>query len=465
MLNNSPDHYRTNPADWSAAALLAVDPEIRISVKGFLLGAALATYAAAALFIYILRDTPWVGLTLANVVFCLLLVLLTPSKARWLFLVYPIIISILGNLYPTPFTEVGDGPAYESVVQQYFDTFTGTFYWNSWVFQDQILTTFKNGSFGILPFYFLPEYLFSSPLPTDYFLWQSVWHVGLVALAATLARLWGVLEPRHFLPIFLFAIIGPSFLDLLSAPTRHVLTFFGVLLFFISYLAVRRSVSPVRVAGLGLAVVIILISKAPLMLPAFLFVLVDLTFIDRRLSKFRLILIGGALVLGFALLGGYLLTQTRNYMTGIAMDDVGSMGFLTKIPVIGLLAKFVFALLAPFPWSKASFFVETLYGGNWLAFLAHVGSSLFGVYFFVILALRWRMIVAHPNIEFRQTVAFGAIMSLSIIAGATSFHVYLLIYFPFFAVLLAYPRLGVHPLIPVIGVGMIELTMAIAGLR
>lgn len=427
-----------------------------------ILGAALFAYVLAGLSIYTLRDSPWTGLLLANVILCLLLVFLIPSKARWLVLAYPVIISISSQLFVTPFTELGDGPAYDAVVRQYFDTLTGVFDWNAWVFQDDILANFKNASFGILPFYYIPERLFVSPSPSDYYLWQSAIHIGLVGIILVLIRFWRVLEKRHFVPMVLFSAIGPSFLDLGAAPTRHVFTFFGVFLFFVSYMALQRALTPGKIIAISASVLIILISKAPLMLPALIFVLLDLLVLNRHVSKFNLLYIGSALVLGFAYLGRFLFTQTGNYLTGIAIDDVGGMGYLTKVPIIGPIAKFVFALLAPFPWSKAGYFIEFTYGGNWLLFLVHVGSSLFGIYFFITIALRWRALISHPDMELRQILSYGCIMSLSILAGATAFHVYLLIYFPFFAVLLSYPKLGVHPVMPILAVGALELAMAIA---
>jgi hypothetical protein len=461
MLTNHPDRYAIAGFNPPASVMAPNQNAAFDSNWRGILGAALAAYLFAALSIYTLRDSPWIGLLLANVALCLLLAFLIPSKARWLVLAYPVIISLSSQLYITPFTELGDGPAYDSIVHQYFDTLSGVFDWNSWVFQDELLTNFKNASLGILPLYYIPERLFSSPDPSEYYLWQSTLHIGLVGIILVLIRFWNTLEKRHFVPMILFAAIGPSFFDLGASPTRHVVTFFGIFLFFVSYISLQRSLTPGKIIGIGASVFLILISKAPLMLPALLFVLVDLLIFNKRVSKFNFLYVGAALILGFWYLGRFLFTQTGAYLTGIAQDDVGGMGYLTRVPLIGPFVKFVLALLAPFPWSKAGYFIEYTYGGNWLLFLAHVGSSLCGIYFFVIVALRWRALIGHADIELRQTLTFGCIMSLSILAGASAFHAYLLIYFPFFAILLAYPKLGVHPLIPVVAVGALELAMAV----
>jgi hypothetical protein len=463
MLRDYPGRYALAGPGRPPSATIAGKPGAPDPAWRSVLGAALLAYALAGLFIYALRDSPWTGLLLANVTLCLLLVFLIPSGARWLVLAYPVIISISSQLFVIPFTELGDGPAYDSVVRQYFDTLTGVFDWNSWVFQDDLLTSFKNSSPGILPFFYLPERLFLLPSPADYYLWQSTIHIGLVGLIAIIIRVWNALSRRHFVPMILFSAMGPSFFDLGAAPTRHEFTFFGIFLFFISYVSVQRSLTPAKVISLISAVLIILISKAPLMLPVLLFVILDLVVINPKLSKFRFLYIGAALVFGFAYLGRFLLSQTGSYLTGIASDTSGSMGYLTRVPVIGLVAKFIFAILAPFPWAKANYFIETYYGGNWLLFLAHVGSSLFGVYFFIIIALRWRAILSHPDTELRQILCYGVVMSSSVLAGATAFHTYILIYFPFFAALLSYPKLAVHPMTPLLAVGALELAMALAG--
>ena len=67
---------------------------------------------------------------------------------------------------------------------------------------------------------------------------------------------------------------------------------------------------------------------------------------------------------------------------------------------------------------------------------------------------------AEPDLK--RCVAFGLIMSLSILQGATGFHVYILIYFPFLAPLFAYRQLLVSPLLPIGFVLVLEGVMAVA---
>lgn len=153
------------------------------------------------------------------------------------------------------------------------------------------------------------------------------------------------------------------------------------------------------------------------------------------------------------------------YQTTLDYEETGKLGAATfsglaQLPIIGWVVKYVYALLAPFPWSEAPFFIAGTYAGNGLLFFMHVLSSLAGLYLILVVILRWRAIWACDT-ELKQMITYGVIMSLSILKGAVGFHSYLLIYFPMFAPLLIIRRFRINPLMPVGFVVFLEMIVLV----
>lgn len=420
-------------------------------------------FIASAIFIAFFVETPRIGILLADATLCLLLAISIRSRFSGLFLLHPALILFSSILFSEPFTSLGDGEAYDAVVKQYIDTSTGTLILTSWVFENDIFSVLKTASFGILPTIFIPEYIFGSSDHEVYYLWQATFHTALVSVAVTLARVWRALDMRHLTPIALYSVMGPSFFDLGATPTRHFVTYFGMLLFLVSYLAIRNRFSLGRALGMTSAISVILLSKAVLIGLVLVFVLTDQFLLSRKQKKATSLLFKGVAIAGVLASWGFMVEKSQQYSSGIATEGAATFGYLANIPLVGIVFKFIFALLSPFPWRKAGFFIETTYGGNWLLFLSHVGSSLFGTYLFVLLLLRWRSLLRHPNVELRIILLFGVVMSLSILGGATGFHTYLLIYFPFLSTVLAWPKLKIPALLPFTFVAFVEASMLVVG--
>lgn len=399
-----------------------------------------------------------------DVALCIYLSALFRSNARVLFLIHPIIIVIASQLFTTSFLLLGDGPSYEAVVRQYVDTSTASFQIGPLLRQFGLLDFFKYASLGVVPIYLVPDYLFSERSGDIYYLWQNTFHIALTALVVTLARHWDAIEERHLLPMALFAAVSPSVFDILTIPTRHGVTFFGVFLFFVSYLAVCRSFTAGRLAALTMAVLAILISKAPLLLPVLVFMLADHVLISRTDFTWRnAVMVGGALV-SAVLLSGFFVEKTISYFQTISMTGAATFSYTTQLPLIGPIFKYLYAILAPFPWSKARIFVSTGvgYGGNWLLFAMHIASGLIGLYLFMVVIARARVLISADR-GLKRSVAYGLIMSLSILAGATGFSGYLSIYYPFLAPLFAHRELQISLLFPVLFAATLEIFMLVAG--
>ncbi len=406
------------------------------------------------LVLYALPDEPYIAILSIDISLCTYLSSLFKTRHRYLFFLHPLILLISSQLFSTPFLVLGDGVGYKYVVAQYLDMANFTFEPGYLLKTYGLLGFFKYASLGVTPVYSVPEYFFTNPPAEIYYLWQGTFHVALCAVVVSLARSWRTLDGTYLFAIALFSVVSPSFFDLGAAPTRHIMTFFGVFLLLIAHLAVVQKLTITRMVWFAMAVTMILISKAPLLLPYMIFAFIDLCFIKRIKLDMKSYLLLGMLAFGAILIGGYLY-QTILVYEAIGKGGAATFSNYTQLPLIGWLIKYVYALLAPFPWSEAPLFIATTYGGNWLLFFMHTLSALTGLYLFLVVILRWRVILA-SNIELKQMVAYGAIMSLSILKGSTGFHTYLLIYFPMLIPLLTIRKFRINPLIPVVCIVCLE---------
>lgn len=407
-----------------------------------------------------LTEWPVVAILLLDLVLCTYLAILFKSKYKVAFYLHPITLWISSLLFETSFLAAGDGKAYKAVVATYLNSKNLSFNFGNLLQEYGILGFLKYTSLGVVPVFALPEFFFGNPSHTVYYLWQGTFHVALCAIVFTLARTWRVVDEKALFSMALFAVVSPSFFDLGSCPTRYIVLFSGVFLLFIAHLAVVQRTTITRWLWFAVAVLMVLISKAPLMAPYLIFAAIDLIFIRRIRVNAKLILLVGVLAFGVMAIGAYLYESVLRYEE-TAKYGAATFSYLTRLPVIGWVVKYVYALLAPFPWSQASYFIATTYCGNELLFFMHILSSLTGLYLFFVVILKWRAILASDT-ELKQMVAYGLIMSLSILWGAVGFHVYLLIYFPMLAPLLGIKRFRINPLIPIQFAAILEAFMLLA---
>lgn len=417
----------------------------------------LAALGFVVLFIF--ADAPYAAILMLDILLCTYLVSLFKSKYRYIFFLHPLILFISSQLFSTPFLQAGDGEAYRGVVASYLNTRDLTFNISGLFSDFSTLDFFKYTSLGVVPTFAVPEFFFNKPADGVYYVWQGTFHVFLCALVVTLARTWRVLDGKYLYSMALFAVVSPTFFELGTAPTRHLVTFVGVFLLFITHLAVVQRLTVTRAMWFAVAVMLVLISKAPLLAPYMIFVTVDLFFIRRIKLNAKGALFVGLLALGALLMGPYLYDTTLAYeQTG--KEGAATFSGLTQLPIIGWIVKYIYALLAPFPWSEAPTYIATIYAGNGLLFFMHTLSSLTGLYLFSVVIMKWRAILASDT-ELKQMVAFGLIMSLSILKGSTGFHGYLSIYFPLLAPLLAIRRFQINPLLPIGFVVFLEMFMLV----
>jgi hypothetical protein len=392
-----------------------------------------------------MAGTPWMAVLLLDILLCVYLAGMFQSRYRMLFFLHPLILLVSSRMYVTPFLNAGDGDAYVQVVAQYLDT-QNLILDTDWLKGYGLLTSIRYMNMGVAPVLAVPDFFFSNPQSPVYYLWQGTFHTALCAIVITLARAWRIIGKTE--------LLGAS-------PTRHVVTFFGVFLLFAAHLATVQKFTPLRAIWLAAALLVVLVSRPQLLIPYLVFAMVDLFFIRKIKAGWKFGLLALLFVAVAVMARGFVTATFLDY-ENISKIGAGANSGLTRLPVIGWAVKYVFALLAPFPWSKAPFFVATIYSGNWLLFFMHVLSSLIGMYLAFVIILRWRAIWA-SGIELKTMVAFALIMSLSILKGTTGFHTYLLIYFPMLAPLLVLDRFRINPLLPLGFVCLLEVVLGVGG--
>jgi len=344
--------------------------------------------------------------------------------ANWIY-AYPIACYLLSqNFTRYTFFDIGDGPAYFAVMNEILPRL----HWDDSGSLLGLLALVgpKYLNVGFLPTALLPQLLFNNPDEVTYQLTQMYVHVTLVGLLLSLTIRWDAVSAAYRVPVFLFMLVSPGYLALVSYPTRHHVTSFGIFLLFISLESCIRKPTVERILSLVIATVIIFLCKAGLLPFALLYALVRLY----NPTRFLLNVIGGGLLLGAVV-------YTYQYVSGFyddryATETIGLFRNTQLGPLLPLY-KYVMAIVGPFPYYKYGMVVDTTaYGGNWLLLLLFIPAGIIGLWLFYRMLLNPLNLWRHDD-ETKRLFAYGSIMSLSILGGSTGFLMYILVYMPFFA--------------------------------
>lgn len=378
-------------------------------------------------------EYPNLSIPFVTLLFCLYCALSFKSNFRFYFLLYPLLVIIIFPFYKQPFCDLGDGISYFGATRSYLPFYNGTGNVDK-IFELIETINLKILYIGFIPNILIPDYLYAEPSESVYYYWQSCLHVIYVSICLVLAKKWKVLPEDYLLPLVLFAVISPSFFEIGNAPTRHFMTFFSILLFYTSINSAIKSITFSKIIILLISLILIIVSKIGYLVPVIgysIYRILSANSINKIYKYIMVIIIVIITILLLPFFYKLLYAFNENKLGGAA-----TFSFLVGIPILSVLSKYIYALLAPFPWQEASLFIDTIYGGNWIHFTLHVISSLTGIYFFAIIILHFKSIM-RSNKEIKDLVLFGLIMSSTILVGQTGYHGYLSIFFPFFAPLFA----------------------------
>ncbi|WP_460926208.1 hypothetical protein [Spirosoma agri] len=384
-----------------------------------------------------LREYPVAATVLASSILCGYCAWTLAEPMAKLVFIYPLFCFWLSQQFTVyDFFEIGDGPAYFAVMDDILPRLTTYDYRG--LLALMALAGPKYLNLGFLPTAFLPNLFFDAPGSVVYQLTQVYTHVALVGLLLSLTVKWDVIGERYRCPIFLFMLVSPGYLALVSYPTRHHVTAFAIFLLFISVEACLQKQTVSRLLALFVAVGLIFFCKAGL-LPFFvLYLIVRLHNPERRLVN---VLLGGVLI--GAMIYTYQYVR-QLYDARFATETIGVFKDASLGPLMPIY-KYVMAIVSPFPYYKYSVVVNTIaYGGNWLLLLLFVPAGMTGLWLFLRVLLNPLKLWRHDE-DTKRLFAYGGIMSLSILGGSTGFLMYILVFMPFFAPLFRISDYNVQP--------------------
>jgi len=391
-------------------------------------------------------------------------------RGRWrlLFLIHPFIVYIYGSGFQIPFTEIGTAFTYVDTFGRFVDDDNLAVGWNKLfevIFQsEKSQYGFGHVYAGVLPIIWFPKFLFESPADITIYYSQSLWALLCIAIGVNVAMFFRVIRLEVLLIIALYAAVSPTFFDINSALHRYHLLFLGLFLFLIAYLGLTRKClgyhTAILIGLLMTAILLVGVSKAPLLLSLVLFVILDfwvrgklpiLSSMMKRLNRRSCLILILALVVMAQLLSVFIVPE--KYASFFSQLG-GQYQAISNLPLIGLVLRLVYATLSPFPW--INFSQWEIYGFNSMALSIHMLSALLASWIILSLFGRARRILQGAD-DIRACVTMGVAVMASLAFSAIGFHVYLAPALPFLATLLYEPSNQIAYRYPIIFLIIMEM--------
>lgn len=397
------------------------------------------------------------------------------GKYSFLFLIHPVFALISSYGFEIPYTEIGTSFTFLDTFKTYVDPSTFNLdtvnLWATLFPQEGGFLGVGSVYIGTIPIIWLPGYLFLNPPDIVFYLSLGAFTMLYAAIAVSVALYLGILRKDILLIIALYSTVSPTFLEINNGLHRYGLLFLGFFLFLIAYIGLSRIASGLRklllVIIMLLAIVLVAVSKAPVLLSLALFVLLE------RLSCNKLPFFSKAFAgldnssRVFVSVVGIVIAQ---YLSTFIIPDAYLLGFsqqggqyaeLMNLPILGLVLRLVYAVLAPFPW--INFDQWEIYGYNTVFLWLHFFSTLFATWVIFSLFSRMRRIVDGAD-DIRTTSMLGVAILSSLAFSAIGFHVYLAPALPFLAVIMFEKQNRVSLIYPVCFVVAMEIVAQVARL-
>lgn len=397
----------------------------------------------------VFKDSPILAFVLAQYIVIAYIYVTLREPQGYIFFLFPLLIAFLSGLFKIDYGELGDGLAYFGQTANVINDFRYRGVLNTLVTDcDKGIFHFylKYHEFGIFLVYWLPSLMVGEDVNgIMYFFAQTYFHVVLTSILVYCNSIWRVVPKRYEWIFFSFLILSPTFIEFHAAPTRHVFTFFCVALFYFSLVAFVEYRTFAKLAVILLCIGATFLNKPGYLLSFGLFV-IYLTYTRVR-GNMRIVVMSVITVLvGVSIPFVY---QILSNYSSYAVSSSRSISY-DSMKFIWPAFKLTAALAAPFPWYKIGYFTDSIYGGNIVMFVMHVLSSLFGFWAFGRMIIYCRGLLGiDPGV--RLMMIFGLMMTISVFFGATGFHSYIAIFFPFFSPLLLIRRYNI-PIAAVINI-------------
>ncbi len=382
-----------------------------------------------------------------DVVLSAYLVALFRGKYRYLFLIHPVFMLVSSYGFEIPYSEIAVGYTYIHNLGRFIDP--NTLSLDTDLVIQRIL--FDQGDFGFMgiyvgtmPILLLPQIVFDNAPDITIYFSMGVFTLLYAAIAVSLSLHFGVMRKKVLHVIALFSTVSPTFFEINSSLHRYGLLFFGFFLFVIAYSGfLQPAQNSPRKFSLSfvmlVAIVLVTVSKPPLLMCLALFVLLELfsrnklslvSHLFSRLTKRSKVVVLVILIVIAQNIATFLVPE--KYALHFSQQG-GQYAALINIPIIGLVLRVVYAMLSPFPW--ADFDQWDTYGYNELFLWVHILSAFFATW--IIFSFSSRL----PNIlkgadDVRIVSLAGVAVLGSLAFSSIGYNAYLAPALPFLAVVL-----------------------------
>jgi len=406
---------------------------------------------AAAFFcvwIVLMRSSlgPIATFILLDFVLSVYLVTLFCGRFRYFFLVHPLFVLISSYGFQVPYTDIGVGYTYINTFAEYIDPSTLTLDTDRIVqkmFFSQGEIGYNGVYLGTIPILWLPKLLFDNAPDITVYLSISVFALFYAAIATSIALYLGIMRKEVLLVVALILTVSPTFLWMNSSLHRYGLMCMGLFLFLIAYIGLLRTAFGLRtfllLAIILLAIILVIVSKGPLIMSLVLFVFLDLfsrdrlSYLSKAFSRFdnksKVILI----VIGTAM-AQYISTFIAPEQYALVYSQQGGQyASLINLPILGLVVRLTYAVLSPFPW--INFSQWDLYGFNPIFLWIHIFSVVLSVWVIFSFFSHIRRIVTETD-DIRICSLLGIAIMSSLAFSAIGYHVYWAPALPFLATIM-----------------------------
>jgi hypothetical protein len=405
---------------------------------------------------------------LFEILICSYLYSLYQNKLSLLFFLHPFL-SFLSSLgFTIPYIETGVSYTYLEAFDHYVNPS------NLNVDFDKIISDYQIGSntlfsyrnyISVIPIILLPDLLYPNSPVIIYFYSINLFTILYAAVGSTIAISLKTIDKSLLLHITLFATISPTFIEINSSLHRYQLMFFGLYLFFITFISSRVKNTGFKLFKIFLFLIIsifcLYITKPVLILSIFIFLLLyllytnNLPFISKILAKFSnnskvILYIGSFIFLSY--ITKFIVPE--KYVNEISQEGV-TYPILFEAPLIGFVLRLIYAILAPFPWYGFTEYIR-YFGGSKLLFLLHIFSSFFASWIFISLFFNYKKLT-HTKSYLILSILFGFSLMFSLLFSAIGYHVYLAPCLPFLSPILFVRDYRVSPVYPVSFIIIMEI--------
>ena len=409
---------------------------------------------------------PWVGSSITflsfDAILSFYLYSLFKGKIRYLFLLHPILVFLLSFGFGIPYNEIGTGFTYLRSIEKY--TVSGGQSLDATMLMNDLL--FSIGGFarervyvGTIPIIIIPRLMFGEvPDLTNYFS-INAFTILYAAIGVTIGLSMGIMRKELLLIIALFATVSPTFLEINVVIHRYGLMFLGLWLFLQGYMgflfaySLLPKIRSYRIeysVAIFVGIVMVFVSRPPLIFSLILFVLLE-SFFAKRIPIFSsfflkcsrsmkvFIFILSAVV--FQLLA--LVVLPKEYVEGFAQSGAGMhYQVVLNFPLVGPFVRVLYAALSPFPFLGFTQ-LEDIYGNNYFFLILHFFSVVVVVWVLMSLIFRFPAVISDDD-SVRIVAIFGVSILLSLAFSAVGFHQYIAPAIPFLAVILMSKRTRVN---------------------